>query len=202
MEELPSSDISDNDKDQDTSTIFISRNKENWSATPHTNHIGRAASCNIYYDRPGPSRFAKSQCNSMSDLFRLFFSDKMLEKVRNWTNAERLLVYKDKWAAINQSEFDKFLGLVILIGVYKSNNKNVAQLWSNEDGRPIFNKFMSRNRYQQILRVLRFDDANSRRRNRSEDKFQPIRDVFEQWGLNLRDAYTPGPHLTVDEQLV
>ena len=61
---------------------------------------------------------------------------------------------------------------------------------------------MSRYRYEQILRVLQFDDANSRRRNRSEDKFQPIRDVFEQWNLNLRDAYIPGPQMTVDEQLV
>ena len=95
----------------------------------------------------------------------------MLEKVRNWTNAEGLLVYKEKWAAVNQFKFDKFLDVVILIGVYKSNNENVAQLWSKEDGRPIFNKLMSRNRYQQILRVLRFDDANSRKRNKSEDKF-------------------------------
>ena len=31
---------------------------------------------------------------------------------------------------------------------------------------------------------------------------KPIRDVFEQWDLNLRDAYTPDPHMTVDEQLV
>ena len=61
---------------------------------------------------------------------------------------------------------------------------------------------MSRYRYQQILRVLRFDDANSQRRNTSEDKFQNIRDVFEQWDLNLRDADTPGPHMTVDKQLV
>ena len=138
----------------------------------------------------------------MPDSFRLFFRDKLLEKVRNWTYAEGLLVYKDKWAAINQFEFDKFLGVVIFIGVYKSNNENVARLWSKEDGRPIFKKLMSRNRYQQILRVLRFDDANSRRRNRSEDKFQLIRDVFEQWDLNLRDAYTPGPQMTVDELLV
>ena len=60
---------------------------------------------------------------------------------------------------------------------------------------------MSQNRYQQILRVLRCDDANSRRRNRSEDKFQSIKDVFEQWDLNLRDAYTPH-HMTANEQLV
>ena len=95
VEELSSFDVSDNDEDQDTSTIFISRNKkENCSATPHTNNIGRTASCNIYHERPGPSRFAKSQCNLMPDLFRLFFRDKLLEKVRNWTNAEGLLVYK------------------------------------------------------------------------------------------------------------
>ena len=112
------------------------------------------------------------------------------------------LFTNNKWAAINQSEFDKFLSVVILICVYKSNNKNVAQLWIKEDGRPIFNKLISRYRYQQILRVLRFDDPNSRRRNRSEDEFQNIRDVFDQWDLNLRDAYTPGPHMTVDEQLV
>ena len=40
VEELSSSDTSDNDEDQDTSTIFISRNKkENWSAIPHTNNM-------------------------------------------------------------------------------------------------------------------------------------------------------------------
>ena len=100
----------------------------------------------------------------MPDSLRLFFRDKLLEKVRNWTNAEGLLVYRDEWVAINQSKFDKFLGVVILVGVYKSNNKNVAQLWSKEDGRPIFNKLISRNRYQQILRVLWFNDANSRRK--------------------------------------
>ena len=63
----------------------------------------------------------------MPGSFRLFFRDKLIEKVRNWTNAEGLLVYKDKWVAINQLEFDKFWGVVIPIGVYKLNNENVAQ---------------------------------------------------------------------------
>ena len=136
VEELSSSDISDDD--EDTFTIFISRNeKENWPATPHTNNIGRTASCNIYHDRPGPPRFAKLQCDLMPDSFRLFFRDKLFEKVRNWTNAEGFLVYKNKWVAINQFEFDKFLGVVIPIDVYKLNNENVAQLWNKEDGRRI-----------------------------------------------------------------
>ena len=148
VEKLSSCDISNIDEDQDTSTIFISRNKkESWSATPHTNNIGRTASCNIYHERLGPSCFAKSQCDSMPNSFRLFFRDKLLEKVCNWTNAEGLLFTNNKWVAINQSEFDKFLSEVILIGVYKSNNENVAQLWIKEDGRPIFNRLMSRYRY-------------------------------------------------------
>ena len=95
VKELSFSDISDIDEDQDTSTIFISQNKkENWSATPHTNNIVRTASCNTYHEGPGLSPFAKSQCDSMPDSFRLFFRDKLLEKVRNWTNADGLLVYK------------------------------------------------------------------------------------------------------------
>ena len=207
VEELSSSEVSDTDDDSQnlnaSSTCFISRNKkENWSSTPCTRNIGRTAACNIFRERTGPSRYAKSQCESESDSFKLFFRNTLLDKIRDWTNAEGLLVYKENWTAIDQSEFDKFLGVVIFIGVYKSNSENVAQLWSKEDGRPIFNKLMSRNRYQQILRVLRFNNANARRSNRSADKFQPIKYVFEEWDLNFRDAYTPGPHMTVDEQLV
>ena len=60
-------------------------------------------------------------------------------------------------------EFKVFLGVAILIGVlYKSNIESVEQLWSTVDGRPIFNRTMSRGRYQQILRFLRFDNAPSR----------------------------------------
>ena len=153
VEELSLSKVSDTDDDSQnlnaSSTSFISRNKkENWSSTPCTSNTGRTAACNIFHERTGPSRYAKSQCESESDSFKLFFRNTLLDKIRDWTNAEGLLVYKENWTAIDQSEFDKFLGVVILIGVYKSNSENVAQLWSKEDGRPIFNKLMSRNRYQ------------------------------------------------------
>ena len=60
-------------------------------------------------------------------------------------------------------EFKVFLGVVILIGIlYKSNNESNEQLWSTLDGRLIFNSSVSRGRYQQILRFLRFDNAQSR----------------------------------------
>ena len=103
---------------------------------------------------------------------------------------------------MDDKEFKVFLRIVILIGVYKSNNENIAQLWSTLDDWRIFNRTMSRGRYQLILRVLRFDNAQSRR-YRSPDKLQPIRAVLETWDSYsyLHDSYTCGPSMTVNEQL-
>ena len=103
---------------------------------------------------------------------------------------------------MHDKEFKVFLGVIILIGVlYKSNNESVEQLWSTLDGRPIFNRTMSRGKYQQTLRFLQFDNAQSRRHHWSPDKPQPIREVFETWDSNLRDFYTCGPSMTVHKQL-
>ena len=50
--------------------------------------------------------------------------------------------------------------------------------------------------------MLRFDNAGERRQNRSPDKLQPIRKVFDLWNSILQDAFIPGANLTVDEQLL
>ena len=99
VEELSSSEVSDTDDDSQNLnaswTCFISRNKkENWSSTPCTSNTGRTAACNIFRERTGPSRYAKSQCESESDSFKLFFRNTLLDKIRDRTNAEGLLVYK------------------------------------------------------------------------------------------------------------
>ena len=86
----------------------------------------------------------------------------------------------------------------------KRRNKRLAfiTIWSALDGRPIFNRTMNRRKYQKILCVLRLDNAQSRQQNWSPDKLQPIREVFESWDSYLRDFYTSGPGITMDEQLV
>ena len=64
-----------------------------------------------------------------------------------------------------------------MIGVYKSKYGNISQLWSNLDGRPIFDSIISRHRFRIILRVLRIDNVIDRRKNRGEDKCQPVREI-------------------------
>ena len=90
VEVLSSSKVSDTDDDSQnlnaSSTCFISRNKkENWSSTPCTSNTGRTAACNIFCERTGPSRYAKSQCESESDSFKLFFRNTLLTIFQKYT---------------------------------------------------------------------------------------------------------------------
>ena len=70
---------------------------------------------------------------------------------------------------MDEGEIKVFFVVVILIDVYKFNNESVAQLWSALDGQPIFNRPMSRERYQQILRVFQFDKSELSQHHRSPD---------------------------------
>ena len=73
---------------------------------------------------------------------------------------------KDKWNDVTVEGLYKVIGLMVLIiGVYKSKNEDICQLWGFENGRPIFNKIMSRQRFQDVLRVVRFDDVEYRRQH-------------------------------------
>jgi len=80
-------------------------------------------------------------------------------------------------------ELYKVIGLMVVIGVYKSKNEGICQLWSLENGRPIFNKIMSQQHFQDVLRVVRFDDVEYRRQHRSDDKLEPIRECSDLCGM-------------------
>ena len=110
-----------------------------------------------------------------------------------------MVAYGNPWM-IKNSKF--FFVYFFLISIYNSNNEIVEELWGTLDGRPIFNCTTSRGRYQQILRFLQFDNAQSRQHHWFLDKQQPIREVFETWDSYLRDTHTCRPSMTVHEQLV
>ena len=141
-------------------------------------------------------------CGSLADCFSLVFRDNLLEEICKWTNKEGQGVFSNNWKDTTAAELRKVIGILLPVGVYKSSNKDLSELWHIEHGRSIFRKIISCNRFQNILRVLRFDDAAARRSARSPDKFSPIRNVFEIWNKSLLDAYVPGPNLTIDQQLV
>ena len=90
-------------------------------------------------------------------------------------------MYRNKCNDVTVEELYKDIGWIVLIGVYKSKNEDICQLWCLQNRRPIFNKIMSRHRFQDVLRVVMFDDEEHRWQYRRDDKLEPIREYFDLW---------------------
>lgn len=66
----------------------------------------------------------------------------------------------------------------------------------------MFRAIMSLKTFKYINSVIRFDDVQTRRQQRSADKFLPIRNLFEKWANQLPEFFNPSDCVTVDEQLL
>ncbi|XP_043193754.1 piggyBac transposable element-derived protein 4-like [Amphibalanus amphitrite] len=60
---------------------------------------------------------------------------------------------------------------------------------------------MTVNRFKHLLRVLRFDDRETREERKKVDKFAAIRELFEEFNKLLRVYFSPSECVTVDETL-
>lgn len=101
----------------------------------------------------------------------------------------------------DEVEMHAFIGLLLLVAVKSHHGLAVTNIWSTD---PIIgvrkaNETMSRNRFTDLIRHIRFGDRNERDR---EDRFAPIRRVFTLIDASCRRHYTAGPVLTVDESII
>lgn len=69
-------------------------------------------------------------------------------------------------------------------------------------GCPLFSKSIPRDKFREIIKCLRFDMREERRRNLQTDKFCLISYVWNTFIENCQMAYTPDQNVTVDEQLL
>ncbi|XP_049301866.1 piggyBac transposable element-derived protein 4-like [Bactrocera dorsalis] len=61
---------------------------------------------------------------------------------------------------------------------------------------------MSERTFLYIHKIIRFDDVLTRRGQRNDDKFAPIRNLWEKWSEQLPIFYNPNDCVNVDEQLL
>ena len=187
----------------DPPATFMSKNKSIvWQTQPLHQATGRRSEANVMRTNPGPTRYALRNVDSPISAFQLFMRQEIIGEVQRWTNKEGQIVYAEQWKNVSREELLCYLGLLILAGVYKSRNEAIIELWNQERGRPVFTKSMARGRFQQISRVIRFDNAANRRQRHLSDKLAPIRTVFDMWEGTLADAFVPFENVTVDEQLL
>ncbi|KRX42804.1 PiggyBac transposable element-derived protein 4 [Trichinella murrelli] len=112
-----------------------------------------------------------------------------IENVRREWNEKHPDAMKS-WKPTDEKEIYAFIGLLLISGVFKSSDESVSDLWSLNNGRPIFQTVMTENRFKDLLRFCRFDDNSTRAARLKCDKLAAFR--------NIRQS----AFLTVDEQLV
>ncbi|XP_048874855.1 piggyBac transposable element-derived protein 4-like [Brienomyrus brachyistius] len=168
-----------------------------WSSVPPDVH-GRTAAEKIR-KTPGITRFAVTRVSDIKTCFDLFMPLSLKKVIIAMTNLEGKKVYSDMWHDIDEEQLDAYIGVLLLLGVYRSSNEATESLWDASTGRNIFRATMSLKTFQMITRVLRFHNKVTKARS---DKLAPIRDVWERWVKRLSLMFNPGPEVTVDERFV
>ena len=151
----------------------------------------------------------ESDATRMSDFISLFLDDEMLASVVMYSN-QRLELLRAKYGRqysvafrdLDLMELKAMVGLLIMTGACQDNHVSTKDMWDGMEGAPLYKSTMSERRFSMLMRILRFDDLTTRAERARSDKFAPMRSLWDKLVGNCRRNYGPGPHLTVDEQLV
>ena len=143
------------------------------------------------------------------DYFKLFFDDALMSVIVEETN--RFFEYSvdvpsspqfstvRRWKDTDIAEMYTFLALTVLMPSVKKHA--IRDYWDKESiiYVPVFAKFMSRDRYQLLLRFLHFCDNENPDRN---DSMFKIRNIFERITSKCRELYKPKQKMIIDESLI
>ena len=79
-----------------------------------------------------------------------------------------------------------FVGLLVEAGVMRNGGRFLGELFDERHGSPLFKSTMSQERFQHILRFVRFDDKLTRAQRRVTDKLAAFRDVWAMFVQNFQ----------------
>ena len=157
---------------------------------------------------PGSATQRVNELTEPHELFELFLPDEELAAMAVYTN-DKILPYRAKYKAqkatteeVSISELKALIGILLMSGLKNDNHVSPSQMFSPFVGCPLYRATMSSARFCFLMRVLKFDDSRTRRQRREVDKLAPIRSLWEKFIDACKNVYVPGPHLTIDEQLV
>ncbi|GAV01185.1 hypothetical protein RvY_11934 [Ramazzottius varieornatus] len=162
---------------------------------------GKARSVNRMTGPGGVSARARSQVSKITDSLGVLFTPSIKYIIIRFTKEEGELRYGKQWATLDATELDAYLGILLLQGVYHDGTVPVSELWSESDGKKIYQACMPRDRFAQVTCSLRLDDKRTRNERLQTHKMAHVREVFYLWSDRLRSGYFPYQRVCVDEQL-
>lgn len=160
------------------------------------------------FDTAGPT-MAVFGAVTPAEAFFKFLPEVLLAEIVVHTN-DKIVALRSKYKRqsdptfkdLSLMELCAFLSIIIMAGARKDNHLTTEEMFSRSQGCPFYRSVMSEGRFCFILRALRFDSMATRADRVKEDKFAPIRSLWDQVIAKSIENYEPGGHLTVDEQLL
>ncbi|GBP60673.1 PiggyBac transposable element-derived protein 4 [Eumeta japonica] len=185
-----------------SSSTLVSPDGTIWTVIEAGNKPGRFRCQNVFRDRVGPTSHAKRNVDATcKSAWQLIVSKKIMQHILECTMEEARRELQDNDWYMTMEELDAFIAVLYIRGAIGAHNLDLDSLWSIKWGNPIIKATMSRNRFREIMKYLRFDHKSSRRQRLNEDKFVMVSDIWYEFIANAQACYIPGPYITIDEQL-
>lgn len=196
---------SDCDEEIEELETLVSKNSIRWYISKSIENMppGRSCARNVFIATPGPSATAKrviSNDERPLSAFSLLIDEGTLRKIQKYTIAEANRIGLDEWT-LTLDELEKFMGLLYARGLLGSKNIPINDLWSANWGNDIFRRTMSRDRFIEIMKHIRFDNKTNRSSRLQQCKFALFSEIWNAFTHNCEQHYIPNENLTVDEQL-
>lgn len=170
-----------------------------------------------------PVKVAESKCDRSFNIsleritspihaFMEFFDKEMMDRIVVFTNGEAAAQGDTSFRPVSRCTIQAWLGILINAGRMHANKVSIEELWSTDsvNGIVFYKAVMSRNRYKEITRHIRFDDTANRRAlqrelngpSASSDRLLKVRWFLDKFRENFSSKYNPSKNLTVDERIV
>ncbi|XP_073533078.1 uncharacterized protein [Phyllobates terribilis] len=192
-----------NTREGESEGILVSADGIQWKPVEIGEHLpGRRDSQNILREAPGPTGYARRNIiiDSPLSAWCLFFDSYILTHIKNCTLAEACRNNNLQFT-LSDEELDAFIAIFYARGISGTNRHSISSIWCNDWGIPFCKATLSRDRFVEIMRFLRFDEKSTRSERLQTDKFALFSTVWDRFIENCIACYKPGPYITVDEQL-
>jgi len=122
---------------------------------------------------PGPLLGSRDERHpwTESQLFKKFFTPRLMKWLVEHTNSYGSEKFKDKWEDVDSRRMFSFFGILIFLGIYPS--PSFKDLWNTDFelcGRPGIANVMSRTQFEMILRGFHVEDDFVEEKNMASER--------------------------------
>lgn len=159
------------------------KNRHVWATNKgHTSY--RTSAINIVRTTRGLARSVRNITDPFV-LFGSFMTDEICEEIMQWTNAE-IAIKKQSYETITSTrnetckeELNALFGVLLLAAALKDNHLTSDELFNTSFCATRYMSCMSRERFDFLIRCLRFDDRAIRIGTLQSDPLTPIRQIWD-----------------------